>query len=251
MPSRACGNSPRRNWDTLPIPRDSAPPLPKREPPVAGTISPTLDDPFTWQLVELYGAFPAVMDRHITEFFPWLFKRQGGYFGKTLGVDAYSFEGTIAYGDEIFEEMRALALSPDPLSDDYLTRISGEHEQVLDIIESIRTDAGRIYSANLPNRGQVENLPWDAVIECPTIADVSGIHAIAQPPLAPGIAGTLATRFQWVETVVEAALTGNRRQFVQALLLDGAVDGIDMAYQLADELLKGQATYLPQFASAV
>lgn len=216
-----------------------------------GTISPTLADPFTWQLVELYGAFPAVMDRHITEFFPWLFKGEGSYYGKTLGVDAYSFEGTIAYGDQIYDEMTALALSADPLPADYLERIGGEHEQVLDIIECIRTDAGCVYSANLPNQGQVTNLPMDAVIECPAIADGSGIHAITQPPLSPGIAGTLATRFQWVETVVDAALTGNRRQFAQALLLDGAVDGVDMAYRLADDLLEAQTAYLPQFAHAV
>jgi len=65
--------------------------------------------------------------------------------------------------------------------------------------------------------------------------------------MAAGLAGTLATRFQWVETVVDAALEGSRDKFVQALLLDGAVDSVGMAYDLADELLGAQAPYLPQF----
>ncbi len=60
--------------------------------------------------------------------------------------------------------------------------------------------------------------------------------------------GTLATRLAWVETVVEAALEGDRRKVVQALLLDGWVKSVEMASELADELLTAHAEYLPQFA---
>ncbi len=64
--------------------------------------------------------------------------------------------------------------------------------------------------ANLPNQGQVPNLPAEAVIESPAAATGSGLKALAQPPLAPGLAGTLATRLAWVETVVAAELAGSR-----------------------------------------
>ncbi len=201
---------------------------------------------FTWQMTKLFGAFPAVLDRHITEFFTQFF-RTGDYYGKKLGVDAYSFEGTIAGGDAIFEEMKEVAASDQPLTEDFFELIGGEHEQVMEIIESIRTDAGRTYSANLPNAGQVPNLPMDAVVESPAIADRSGMHPIAQAPLPVGIVGTLATRLAWVETTVEAALQGSRGKFIQALVLDGAVESMKTAEKLADELLAAQAEYLPQF----
>ena len=199
--------------------------------------------PFSWQLFELFGAFPAVLDRHVTEFFPQFFA-QGRYYGKTLGVDAYSFEETIARGDRIHDEMREYALSPEPLPEDYFKRRSGEHEQVLDIIQSIRQDAGRVFSVNLPNRGQVPNLPLEAIVESPAVVDAAGVKPIAQRRLPPGIAGTLATRLAWVETVVEAALEKSRAKFIQALILDGAVSSLGMAEQLADELLAAQAEYL-------
>lgn len=204
-------------------------------------------DVFTWQMMRLFGAFPAVLDRHITEFFPQFF-RDGTYYGKKLGVDAFSFEGTIAGGDEIFQEMREVAASDQPLGEEFFERIGGEHEQVMEIIESIRTDAGRVYSANLPNRGQIPNFPTDAIVEGPAIADGSGMRPIAQPPLPAGIVGTLATRLAWVETTVEAALEGSRDKFIQALVLDGSVESLDTAEKLADELLAAQAEYLPQFA---
>ena len=51
--------------------------------------------PFSWELYRTHGAFP-VMDRHVTEFTPPL---PQAYYGRTLGVNAYSLEGTIRAGD--------------------------------------------------------------------------------------------------------------------------------------------------------
>lgn len=205
-------------------------------------------DPFAWEMTDLFGAFPAVLDRHITEFFPAMFCREGAYYGKTLGVDAFRFEATIAWGDALYEQMRDVACSPDPLPEAYLAREEGEHEQVMDIIDSIRTDAGQVFSANLPNAGQIPNLPAGAIVESPAIADGGGVRPVMLSPLPAAVAGTLASRLLWVETVVEAALEGSRDKVVQALILDGAVDTPRMAEELADDLLAAQAPYLPQFA---
>ncbi|MFB3882834.1 MAG: hypothetical protein ACE149_16340 [Armatimonadota bacterium] len=218
----------------------------------AGTAQSGEDDdvsPFSWEFLQRFNAFPACRDRHITEFFPALFSREGSYYGRTLGVDCYSFEQTVAHGDRTFAEMRELALSKDPLPEGYAAPRGGEREKIVDIIDSIRTDAGRVYSSNIPNQGQVPNLPRDAVVESPAVADSSGLRPIAQPPLASGVAATLLPKFAWVETVVDAALSGSRDKFVQALIVDGAVNSIDTAQKLADELLQAQAAYLPQFAA--
>jgi alpha-galactosidase len=204
-------------------------------------------NPFSFHLLLLFGAYPAVNDRHVVEFFPELLPG-GRYYGKTLGVDCFSVEATIAAGDRTYQEMQRDATSPEPLGQEYFERIGGEHEQVIEIIDSIRRDLGRVYSANLPNRGQVPNLPPEAVLESPAIADGGGMKAIAQRPLPSGIAGTIAQRLAWVETVVEAALEGSRQKFVQALVLDGSVPSLETAEKLADALLAAQANYLPQFA---
>ena len=202
------------------------------------------DNVFSWQLLRLFGAFPAVLDRHVTEFFPQFF-RDGSYYGRRLGVDAFSFERTIAGGDEEYVEMQRDAAGDGPLPADYLARIGGEHEQVIEIVDSIRADAERIYSANLPNTGQAPNLPLGAIIEGPALADAHGLRALAQPPLPAALAGALASRYAWVETIVEAALEGSRTKFIHALVLDGYVTSLDQAVALADDLLAAQAEYLP------
>ena len=202
------------------------------------------DNPFTWDLLKLFGAFPAVLDRHITEFFPHMNCREGGYYGKTLGVDAFSFEKTIKLGDDLFERMKQEALSTTPTP---VEKTGGEHEQVVEIVESVRRESGAIYSVNLPNQGQIPNLPRDVVVEGPAAAVAGGLSPLALKPLPSGVAGTLATRFLWAETTAEAALEGNRDKFVQALLLDGSVQTVAGARELADELLAAHAEHLPQF----
>ncbi len=211
---------------------------------------PDVEDYFTWQLVDLVGAFPAVLDRHVCEFFPRLFSAKGSYYGKTLGVDAFSFEKCIEWGDQVFAEMQEIARSDKPLPANFFDSFSGEHEKVTDIIAGIRNDKGEIFSANLPNRGQIPNLPEDAVVESPAVADAGGLRPIAQPPLAQVLAGTLVQKFLWVETIVEAALESSREKFAQALLIDGAVESIDQAHRLADDLMAAQSEYLPQFKRA-
>lgn len=202
--------------------------------------------PFCWQMFLLLDAFPAVLDGHVVEFFPHLFRGENSYFGATLGL---GFERHRGRENRTYERMQEEAFSPDPLPSDYLDRLGSHREHVIDIIYSIRADDGVVYSVNLANRGQVPDLPRDVVVEGPAAATADGLRPIAQPPLSAGIMGTLATRFQWVEATVEAALEGSRDKVVQALLLDGAVGSYNDAENLTDELLAAHAEHLPQFAA--
>lgn len=201
---------------------------------------------FSLELLLRFGAIPAALDRHVTEFFPQFF-RTGHYYGQRLGVDAFSFEATIAEGDETFAAMERDAFGSQLLPADYFERAPGDHELVIDIIDSIRNHCELLVSANLPNKGQIPNLPPNVIVEAPAITENGDLRALQQESLPAAIAGTLATRYQWVETIVEATLEGNREKFIQALVLDGYVDSFDMAKKLTDELLLAQSPYLPQF----
>jgi len=203
-------------------------------------------DPFCWRLMQIFGAFPAPSDRHVTECFPQCFP-QGEYFGKRLGVDAYSFEKTIAHGDLLYERMREEAFSAQPPSEEYFARGGGEHEQLMEIVACIRSGQSKIFSANLPNSGQSSQLSPEVVLEGPAVTTSDGLCALGQPRLPEAIAGLLNMRCAWIETVVDAALEGSREKFIQALALDGSLRCLDDAPSLADELLAAQAAYLPQF----
>jgi len=216
--------------------------------PFGSTKNPNkLSFPFSWEMFEEYGAFPAPMDRHVTEFFPDRF-RDGKYYGSVLGVDAYSFERTIAYGDKIYDDTISLAKGDGPIDDERLKKTGGEHTQALDILDSLRHDGRRWFSANLPNRGTVRNLPPPSVLELPAIATEEGMVFPPWGEAPAGITAILLRRLAAVEAIVEAAVTGNRKLYTQALVLDGGVADHATAVKLTDALIKAQAPHLPQFA---
>jgi alpha-galactosidase len=204
-------------------------------------------EPFCWELFDAYGAFAAPGDRHVTEFFPERFPG-GRYYGQVLGVDAFSFEGTIAHGDRIYEEIKSVASSDAPLPERFTAQSSGEHEQLMDMIGSLETDARRVYSVNLPNRGAVSGLPDGAVLELPAAATARGFAPLRIPDFPPALAALLLKHAGIAEITVESALRGDRRLFVEAILACGCLPDPSRAGAMADELLAAHRPYLPQFA---
>jgi alpha-galactosidase len=207
------------------------------------------DDPFAWSLFERYGVFPVAMDRHITEFYPERFPH-GRYYGRTLGVDAFSIDGRIALGDTWFDEMMTVARSADPLPESYFNNVPGESEQLFEIMQSLLLDQRRVFSVNMPNHGAVPGLPWDAVLEMPASAGGPGLMPLQSRPLPPALNAKLLAKIAAIEVTVEAALTGSFDLFVEALLTDGSVSDPDAASALASDLIEAHKTHLPLFAQS-
>ena len=205
------------------------------------------NNPFAFSLFDRYGAYPAVNDRHVTEFFPERFPG-GDYYGKILGVDVFNVEGVLGYGDDIYTRMRAQALGATPLDEDIFERASGEHSQLLDILTSIKNDDRQMYAANLPNGSAIPGLPADAVLEMSSVATGRGLLPVQVANFPQQLIAPLARKIAGQQVTIEAALTGDRALFVEALLMDGAVSDPVKAGKLADELLAAQKPYLPQFS---
>ena len=101
---------------------------------------------------------------------------------------------------------------------------------------------------NLPNTGQITNLPRDAIVETNA--------TVLNGTVAPDHVGDLPAAIQVLleqhigiqEMTVEAALTGDRQLALQAFLLDPLVRDFDTGPQMFDELLAAHRDYLPQFS---
>ena len=185
----------------------------------------------------------------MVEFFPERFP-EGSYHGLTLGVDAFSMEEIIAWGDGRYAAMRAQAVGQVPLDVEIFDHAVGEHEQLLGILGSMERDERRVFSVNVPNRGTVPNLPDEAILELPAVATASGLRPMQMPEFSDLLASIVTRKLTAVELTVDAALSGDRRLMVEALLADGAVRDPDTARKLAEELLEAQRRYLPNFFPA-
>ena len=185
-------------------------------------------------------------DRHFSEFVPAT-TGKGAYFGKTLGVESFSFEGTIREGDEEFARYESYAASDAPLPGEFFEREEGEHEQLMEMIAAMHQDKAAVFYANLPNNGALANLPDCTVIERPALFSGSGIQPVQLTDFPAFLLPAMMRYAAIYEVAVEAALKGDRK------LLEVAVEeatlpiGREAVHKMTEELLAAQGAYLPQF----
>ena len=95
-----------------------------------------LDNPLSWELFERYGALPAVVDRHASEFFPERFPG-GQFYTRTLGIDAFPIEEVIARGEKTYQDMLRQGEEGVEVDEALFQRAEGEHEQLVEMIRSL------------------------------------------------------------------------------------------------------------------
>jgi len=213
------------------------------DPVMDGRSGEVLGEPFSWAFFQEYGAYPAPGDRHVTEFFTERFPG-GKYYGKTLGIDAYSFEGTIKNGDRRHNYSMEIANDPAPLPEDFLERIGGEHEQLMDIIDSIEHDKCEIYYANIPNRGAVPNLPYDTVIELPCVATAQGLRPMQILDFPNVLASIVQKNLSIIEVAADAALQGSVQLFEEAVHMGGYLQDPAAVKAMVAELMEAHKEHL-------
>lgn len=191
---------------------------------------------------ERFGVLPGASDTHVAEFFPW-FVTPSSDFGRGWGVHHYGLSGHRA--DKVEDDAWAAELEA---GGEIPAWPSGE--LVAPLIDAVVSGKARNLPVNLPNRGQVPDLPDGAVVECIGTADATGVQArdVASPgALGEHIRRVVASQ----ELTVEAALTGDKTKVVQAMLADPVAGTLPMERLVAmtDELLASCAPWLPQFTA--
>lgn len=131
---------------------------------------------------------------------------------------------------------------------EWVMRPSGE--LAVPIIVDILLNRGAFREAvNVLNKGPlISNLPADAAVEVPAIADAGGIHPVAVGALPEPFAEHLRRQCTISRLLTEAYRTRDRKLLLQALLLDPVVNNSTSAEKMMDEMLKLQADFLPQFS---
>jgi alpha-galactosidase/6-phospho-beta-glucosidase family protein len=73
------------------------------------------------------------------------------------------------------------------------------------------------------------------------------IYGLGISELPTAIAAVLELQLYIMDLVIEAAVTGDRRTALEALIIDPTVPGPAVAEKILDEMLMAQADLLPQF----
>jgi len=153
--------------------------------------------------------------------------------------------------EPVWDHFEELAAAEDPLFD---MSIKGLHRYVgtvsdiaVSIILAILTDARRIFTLNLPNRGAVHNLPYGEIVEAPAIVGAFGAEHLSVGRLPEEVLPLTDALALNRKLTVDAALAGDRQTLLHALIQNPLVDSAHRARALMEEMLTAQAKWLPQF----
>lgn len=189
-----------------------------------------------YALFEITGALGVAGDRHIAEFYPHFISKESDY-GWKYGVkrttpDDYE-QRYLAAG----ELAKAMASGDEPL----YSEKSGE--VVFGIIESIEHDLNRQFFVNLPNRGQISNLPLEHIVETYAVADSQGLTPIAVGSLPKGIAATCRLHGEIQELIVQATLENDSHLALQAFLMDPLIRDFGLGRKMFAEMCQAHGLF--------
>ncbi len=196
-------------------------------------------------LFKLYGALPAAGDRHVAEFFPHFINESTGW-GAEYDIKLTSIEdrqGLETFAKMMIESVLRGETDLKPFMADVSTEAANK------IIRAVTCGETYIGIMNLPNAGQVSNLPHHAVVETYGTIDSTGAHATTCGEVPAGVQNVLQKHILNQEMTVQAALGGDRNLALQVLLNDPLSSRLTIAQagQLLDEMLEANKQYLPQF----
>jgi len=195
-----------------------------------------------FELFDHFGVLPGSSDTHVVEFFAGFVTAASDY-GRDWRVHHYGMHGhrsDKAVDDAEMADLLAAEKIP--------TWPSGEF--VASLLEGLVTGEDRALPGNIPNTGQVENLPSDVVVECMVVAGADGIRPRDRATVPSYLGEHLRRVVSSQELTVDAAISGDRTTVLSAMLADPMAGSLPYEHvvTMTDELLAATEAWLPQFA---
>jgi alpha-galactosidase len=200
-------------------------------------------EPLTRRVFDTFGLFPVPGDTHLCEYLPWVSDPITKPWDK-YDIKLYDWDMNATVRE--FQHERLKRMADGEMTIEGL--LETDSEGALEMVENMAA-AGTHYhlAANLPNAGQIGNLPHGATVETPVVVDGDGIHPVHVGTFPEPVAELLRRETTVAQLCVEAAVEGDRQKALQCLLLDPVVNDFELAKQILDDYLTSYKEYLPQF----
>ncbi|MCK4283283.1 MAG: hypothetical protein KAX44_03115 [Candidatus Brocadiae bacterium] len=199
------------------------------------------------EIARTYGIVP-ITGGHMADYF---FRRESvahakadGHWGLTTGRGERH--------SAVWQHYEELAKADDPQFD---MSIAGMHHLVgsvsdlaADLVIAIANDGRKVFAVNMPNEGQITNMPRGEIVESSALVGAFGALPLAVGDLPDAVLPMTEMLARSRKLAVDAALSGDKDTLLYALMADPLVDSLPEAKLMMAEMLEAQAQWLPQFA---
>ncbi|MFB5760938.1 alpha-galactosidase [Paenibacillus medicaginis] len=203
-------------------------------------------DPVRFDAMKYLGAFVSESSGHFSEYIPYYRKRQSlidlhcstGYNGAT-GFYADNWPIWRKENDEQIVQQLAGTL---PLE------MQSSNEYAAVIIEAVLKNEPKVIYGNVPNRGLIENLQADGVVEVACLVDRKGVQPTRFGKLPEHLAALCRSNMAFFDLAVEAVLQRDKEMARHALMVDpltAAVCSLDEIGSMFEELYEAEQGIVP------
>ena len=199
-----------------------------------------------YEVFKRLGYFVTESSEHFSEYTPWFIKHDRPDLVDRFNIPLDEYLRRLEEQAAEWEALQRQVEEPDSRLEVEIT-----NEYAPQIIHSIESGTPRVVYGNVPNRGLVENLPTECVVEVPCLVDHNGVQPVRVGRLPPQLAALIQTNINVQALTVEAALTGKRSHIYQAAMLDlhtAAELDLDQIHAMVDDLLEAHRAWLPVYS---
>ncbi len=194
-----------------------------------------------FDLFRRYGAIAAAGDRHLAEFTaPWYTRdpetvREWKYQLTTVDWRVKDLGDRLKRSDDLISGAEALELKP-----------SGEEGHLL--LKAVIGLGDLVSNVNIPNRGQIPNLPLGSVVETNAMFGLDRIEPVFAGAIPANILPLVARHVYNQENTLTAALTCDRKLGFTTFMNDPQLASVSVkdGQKLFDDMLENQRAYLPK-----
>ena len=184
-----------------------------------------------FHLYKKYGFLPITVDSHLGEYLSW-----GHSVADHDGINEFYFN---------YKKKCMHVSSSDADKARFFNLFSKSRERIVPVLEAISENRQSEEAAvNVVNKGYIEDLPHDIVVEVPAKIDASGVEGIKLANYPKAFCALLSSQVGCIRMTTEAILNESRTEAYYALLADPIVDNAKAAEKLLSTMIELQHEYL-------
>ncbi|MEP2531375.1 alpha-glucosidase/alpha-galactosidase [Shimia sp.] len=205
-------------------------------------LMPRCPNKVRYEVMEQFGYFCTESSEHLAEYVPWFIKDGREDLIQEFGIPLDEYPSRCVEQVAGWKE-QARALQAAGRID-----VTKSHEFAAELMNAVVTDTPYVAYGNLPNTGQIPQLPIGAAVETPCLVDGNGVQPSVVNDIPPQLVAVMRSQINVQELTVRALVEENREHIYHAAMMDphtAAELDLRQIRSMVDDLLIAHGDWMP------
>lgn len=210
-------------------------------------LMPRCPNTVRYEVMAQLGYFCTESSEHLAEYVPWFIKEGRDDLIERFGIPLDEYPARCEEQAADWAAQASTHLRGEGLD------LKKSHEFAADLMDAVVTDRPHTIYGNLPNTGQISQLPLGATVETPCLVDANGIAPTVVCDIPPQLVALMRTQINVQELTVRALVDETIEYAYHAAMMDphtAAELDLGQIRSLMDALIAEHGDWLPDWAHA-